>query len=138
MYKLVILFFPPFAWASFESGWQKFLGLAEQMPGLRKEMVSDIDELVFGPKTMSYKKIHELYFDSREDLDTALNSEEGQKAGQWLHSFTQGRFILMVAKHMEANPNEFKKPKRGSDDSSAQGGIPREASPNGGTNENSS
>ena len=109
MYKLVILFLPPFAWASFESGWQKFLGLAEQMPGLRKEMVGDVDELVFGPPNMNYKKIHELYFDSREALETALKSEEGQKAGQWLHSFTQGRFILMVAKHMEATPEEFKK-----------------------------
>ena len=112
MYKLVILFLPPFAWASFESGWQKFLGLAEQMPGLRKEMVGDVDELVFGPPNMNYKKIHELYFDSREALETALKSEEGQKAGQWLHSFTQGRFILMVAKHMEATPEEFKKQKQ--------------------------
>lgn len=117
MYKLVILFFSPFAWASFEPGWQKFLGLAEQMPGLRKEMVGDVDELVFGPANMNYKKIHELYFDSREDLETALKSEEGQKAGQWLHSFTQGRFILMVAKHMEATPEEFKKPKQESEES---------------------
>jgi uncharacterized protein (TIGR02118 family) len=109
MYKLVILFLPPFAWATFEKGWQKFLGLAEQMPGLRKEAVGDVDELVFGPQSMNYKKIQELYFDSREDLEAALKSEEGQKAGQWLHSFTQGRFLLMVAKHMEATPEEFKK-----------------------------
>jgi uncharacterized protein (TIGR02118 family) len=109
MYKLVILFLPPFAWATFEKGWQKFLGLAEQMPGLRKEAVGDIDELVFGPPNMNYKKVQELYFDSREDLEAALKSEEGQKAGQWLHSFTQGRFLLMIAKHMEAKPEEFKK-----------------------------
>jgi uncharacterized protein (TIGR02118 family) len=109
MYKLVILFLPPFAWATFEQGWQKFLGMAEQMPGLRKEAVCDTDELVFGPKSMHFKKIHELYFDSREDLDAALASEAGQKAGQWLHSFTQGQFLLMIAKHMEATPEEFKK-----------------------------
>jgi len=115
MYKLVILFLSPFPWASFEPGWQKFLGLAEQMPGLRKEMVGDVDELVFGPPNMNYKKIHELYFDSREDLEAALKSEEGQKAGQWLHSFTQGRFILMVAKHMQATPDEFKKPNQGTE-----------------------
>jgi uncharacterized protein (TIGR02118 family) len=118
MYKLVILFLPPFAWATFEQGWQKFLRLAEQMPGLRKEVVSDINELVFGPPNMNYKKVHELYFDSQEDLEVALNSEAGQKAGQWLHSFTQGRFLLMTAKHMEATPGEFKK------DASAQGGVP--------------
>jgi uncharacterized protein (TIGR02118 family) len=109
MYKLLILFLQPLAWASFEQGWQKFLGLAEQMPGLRKEVVNDVDELVFGPSSMNYKKIHELYFDSREDLQAALNSEAGQKAGQWLHSFTQGRFLLMIAKHMEASPEQFKK-----------------------------
>jgi len=122
MYKLVILFLPPFAWATFEKGWQKFLGMAEQMPGLRKEVIGDNEELIFGPKSMNYKKIHELYFDSREDLDAALASEAGQKAGQWLHSFTQGQFLLMVAKHMEATPEEFKKmDRRGT---SAQGGVP--------------
>jgi uncharacterized protein (TIGR02118 family) len=108
MYKLVILFLPSYAWSSFEQGWQKFLGMAEQMPGLRKEVVGDVDELVFGLPNMNYKKIQELYFDSREDLEAALRSEAGQKAGQWLHSFTQGRFLLMIAKHMEATPDEFK------------------------------
>ena len=121
MYKLVILFLPPFAWATFEQGWQKFLGLAEQMPGLRKEIVSDIDSLVFGPPNMNYKKIHELFFDSQEDLDAALNSEAGQKAGQWLHSFTQGQFLLMTAKHMEATPEQFKKQE--GKDGSAPGGV---------------
>jgi uncharacterized protein (TIGR02118 family) len=117
MYKLVILFLPPLAWTSFETGWQKFLGMAEQMPGLRKEAVGDTEKLVFGPPSMNYKKIHELFFDSREDLETALNSEAGQKAGQWLHSFTQGRFILMIAKHMEATPEEFKKQSQDSEGS---------------------
>ena len=109
MYKLVILFLPPLAWASYEPGWQKFLGLAEQLPGLRKEAVGEMEELLFGPPSMNYKKIHELFFDSREDLEAALKSEEGQKAGQWLQSFTQGRFSLMIAKHMEATPDQFKK-----------------------------
>jgi uncharacterized protein (TIGR02118 family) len=120
MYKLLILFLPPFAWATFEQGWQKFLGMAEQMPGLRKEAVGDIDELVFGPPNMNYKKVHELYFDSREALEAALTSEAGQKAGQWLHSFTQGRFLLMVAKHMEATPEQFKKVNH---KNSAPGGV---------------
>lgn len=109
MYKLVILFLPSFASASFEQGWQKFLGLAEQMPGLRREAVGDVEELVFGPPNMHYKKVHELYFDTRQALEEALKSEPGQKAGQWLQSFTQGRFLLMIAKHMEATPDQFKK-----------------------------
>jgi len=118
MYKLVILFLPPFAWATFERGWQKFLGLAEQMPGLRKEVVGDTEDLIFGPSSMNFKKIHELYFDSREDLEAALNSEAGQKAGQWLQSFAQGRFLLMISKHMEATPDEFKKQKQVPEESS--------------------
>ncbi len=111
MYKLVIFFLPPHSWVGFEQGWQKFLGLAEQMPGLRKEVVSDVDETVFGPPDLNCRKIHELYFDSRQALEAALNSEAGQEAGQWLHSFTQGRFLLVIARHMEATPEQFKKPK---------------------------
>ena len=110
MYKMVIVFFTPTAWATFEQGWQKFLGLAEQMPGLCKEVVSDPEQLVFGSPNQKIQKIHELFFNSREDLEAALNAEAGQKAGQWLHSFTQGQFILMIAKHMEAAPEQFKKP----------------------------
>ena len=110
MYKLLIIFLQSFtAPETFVMGWQKFLGLAEQMPGLRKEVISDSEEVVFGPRNLSYKKIHELYFDSRDDLDAALASEAGQKAGQWLHSFTQGQFVLTIARHMEATPDEFKK-----------------------------
>jgi uncharacterized protein (TIGR02118 family) len=110
MYKLVIVFFKPTAWVMFEQGWQKFLGLAEQMPGLCKEVVSDPDQLVFGSPNQKIQKIHELYFNSREELEAALNAEAGQKAGQWLHSFTQGQFLLMIARHMEAIPEQFKKP----------------------------
>ena len=110
MYKLVILFLQSFiSPASFSMGWQKFLGLAEQMPGLRKEVISDFDEVIFGPPNQKYRKIHELYFDSREDLEAALASEAGQKAGQWLHSFTQGQFVLSISRHMEATPDQFKK-----------------------------
>ena len=113
MYKLVILFSQPYVGVTFEQGWQKFLGMAEKMPGLQKEAIGDIDELVFGLPKVSYKKIHEFYFDSREALEEALASEAGQNAGQWLHSFTQGRFVLMIAKHMEATPDEFKKKESG-------------------------
>ena len=76
---------------TFEQGWQKFLGLAEKMPGLRKEVVGDIDELVFGPPNMNYKKVQELYFDSREELETALKSDvrtEGRSMATVVHAGT--------------------------------------------------
>ena len=110
MYKLVIVFFQPLKTPeSFAMGWQKFLSLAEKMPGLRKEVVSDLEQVLFGPPSLQFKKMHELHFDSRDDLEAALASDAGQKAGQWLQSFAQGQFVLSISRHMEATPNEFKK-----------------------------
>jgi len=119
MYKLVIVFLQSFtAPEAFATGWQKFLGLVEQMPGLRKEVITETDEVIFGPPNERYRKMHELYFDSREDLDAALRSEAGQNAGRWLQAFTQGQFVLMISRHMEATPEEFKKlqPEQGKPD----------------------
>ncbi len=113
MHKLTILFDQPLAWAAFEQGWQKFLGLAEKMPGLMKETVGETEQLVFGRELAHYAKIHELYFESRESLDAALQSEAGQAAGGWLQEFTCGHFTLLIAEHKEANPSEFKQATRG-------------------------
>ena len=85
------------------------MGLAEKMPGLRRETVSDVEQLVFGSPGHQFGKIHELYFDSRGALDAALASEEGQAAGTWLHEFTRKRFSLLIAEHKEALPEEFVK-----------------------------
>jgi uncharacterized protein (TIGR02118 family) len=113
MHKLIILFDQPLGWGAFEQGWQKFLGLAEKMPGLRKEAVAEVEQLVYGPERQRYSKIHELYFDSRQDLETALQSEAGQAAGGWLHQFTHGRFVLLIAEHKEAKAEDFAQKRRG-------------------------
>jgi uncharacterized protein (TIGR02118 family) len=107
MHKLIILFYQPLDWGAFEQGWQKFLGLAEKMPGLRKESVAEVGQLIYGPERQRYAKIHELYFDSLQHLETALRSEAGQAAGEWLHQFTHGRFLLLTAEHKEAKPEDF-------------------------------
>ncbi|MCJ7722723.1 MAG: EthD family reductase [Anaerolineales bacterium] len=112
MHKLIILFNQPVEWHSFEKGWHKFLALAEKMPGLRKEAVSEIERLVFGSEGQHYHKIQELYFESREALDAALKSRQGQEAGQWLHQFTNGRIVLFTAEHKEAKPEEFSRKTR--------------------------
>lgn len=109
MYKLVILFFQPRDWAAFDQGWQKFLGLVEQMPGLQKEVVADVEHSVYAPRNAGYKKIHELYFESREALEAALASEAGQLAGRWLHAFTEGKFASLTARHMQATAGQFKR-----------------------------
>jgi len=107
MHKITIFFYLPLPGQDFNSGWQKFMGLAEKMPGLRRETVSEISELVFGSQGHQFIKIHEFYFDSRQSLNAALQSPEGQAAGDWLHAFTRKRFSMLVAEHKEALPEEF-------------------------------
>jgi uncharacterized protein (TIGR02118 family) len=111
MYKLVILFDQPSDPLAFLTGWQAFLHMAEQMPGLRRETVSLIEDVVYSENRPRPFKIHELYFDDRAALDAALASETGQEAGQWLHQFTGGKFTLLTAPHQEATAKEFTKKK---------------------------
>jgi len=109
MHKLIILFDRPVDAAGFASGWQTFLRLAEQMPGLRRESVSLIEDALYvgsGPRPY---KIHEFYFADRAALDAALASAAGQQAGEWLHQFADGKFVLLIAPHQEATEKEFKK-----------------------------
>lgn len=109
MYKISVFLYPPLEHQeeNFQQGWQKFMGLAEKMPKLRRETVSEVKRFLFGSNIHRYEKIHELYFDSQEDLDAALNSEAGQAAGAWLHEFAFGRFSLIVAEHEEALERDF-------------------------------
>ncbi len=88
-------------------GWQKFMGLAEKMPGLRRETLSEVSELLFDGRGYRISKVHEFYFDSREALDAALRSSEGQAAGMWLHEFSHSLFTMVIAEHQEAFQEEF-------------------------------
>jgi uncharacterized protein (TIGR02118 family) len=112
MYKLTIFFYLPLPGKQdqFQTGWQTFMGLAEKMPGLRRETVSDVTQVIYAGMGPQVAKIHELYFDSREALNIALRSEAGQAAGNWLHTFTGKRFNLLICEHKEALPDEFIKP----------------------------
>jgi hypothetical protein len=105
MHKLIILFGQPHNLLDFATGWQTFLQMAEQMPGLRRETVSLVEDVIFGENRPF--KIHEFFFDNRAALDAALASEAGQQAGQWLHQFTGGNFSLLIAPHQEAAPKDF-------------------------------
>ncbi len=111
MHKLMILFHPPVhnQEFKFQKDWQKFMGLAEKMPGLRREVVNDVEDYIHGLQGHRYAKVHELYFDSRKALNDALSSKAGQAAGAWLHEFTKKRFTLFIAEHKEATPEEFVK-----------------------------
>jgi uncharacterized protein (TIGR02118 family) len=105
MYKLIILFGQPLDPMKFTAGWQAFLKMAEQMPGLRSESVSLIENVIYG-ENVPYK-IHEFHFDDRAALEAALASDAGQQAGAWLHQFTGGNFSLLTAPHQVAIAKEF-------------------------------
>lgn len=107
MHKLIILFEQPVDRIIFQQGWQHFLRLAEKMPGLRRETISRIEQMVFSPEGSAYYMAHELIFDSRSALEAAIQSPEGEAAGQWLQRFTNGCVILMIAEHQEAKQDEF-------------------------------
>jgi uncharacterized protein (TIGR02118 family) len=109
MYKLVVLFEQPLSEMEFQENWQIFMGMAEKMPRLRKEIVSSVQQVVHAAGGRQYTRIHELLFDSRDALEAALQSKAGQEAGQFLQNFTSGRMVLLTAEHMEAGEKEFKK-----------------------------
>ena len=111
MHKLIILFDQPHDLLGFATGWQAFLKIAEQMPGLRRETVSLVEDVIYG-ETRPFK-IHEFHFDNRADLDAALASDAGQQAGEWLHQFTGGNFSLLIAPHQEAAAKDFTRKRKG-------------------------
>jgi uncharacterized protein (TIGR02118 family) len=111
MHKLTILFEPPDEWLSFEQDWQKFLGLAEQMPGLRRELIGRVQQVVHGGGGNPCVLIHELLFDTKAALEAALKSPQGEAAGQWLQTFTRGRITLLISEHQEAQQDEFRRAK---------------------------
>lgn len=112
-WKLIVLFEPPEDWATFEADWQTFMGLAEKMPGLRRELLSRATRPL-GERGVPFALVHELLFDSREALEKALASEEGQAAALWLHKFTHGRINLLIGPHQEAQEKDFGKREKGS------------------------
>ena len=107
MYKMIILFEQPIDESAFQQQWQLFMGMAEKMPRLRKEVVSRIDKVVFSRDGKVYDRFHELIFDSRDSLEIALRSREGVTAGKFLQEFTSGRIMIMTSEHQEAVEKDF-------------------------------
>jgi uncharacterized protein (TIGR02118 family) len=104
MFKLVILIEPQIDMLKFEQSWPEFLRQAEKMPGLRRESASPVYARLHGNSQVAM--IHELYFDSPDDLREALGSPAGQEAGRILQTITGGKFTLLFADHLE---DELKK-----------------------------
>ncbi len=101
MHKLVIMIESLDDTQFLEERWPEFLHLAEAMPGLQREASSRVEHFLFG-KT-PYVQMHELFFNTRADMEKALVSVEGQRAGQLLQQMTGGRMALFFAEHKEDN-----------------------------------
>jgi len=101
MHKLVIMIQTPEHPDLLEQGWPQVLHLLESMPGLRYETTSRVDSMLFGQPSLDF--VHELYFDSRSDLQDAMASPQGREAGRVLQALTAGGLILFMADHKEDN-----------------------------------
>jgi uncharacterized protein (TIGR02118 family) len=99
MYKLVILVESLENWDRFEERWPEFLHLVESLPGLRREATSRVDAFLYGARP--YVHMHELFFETRSEAETALSSPNGQAAGAMLQQMSNGAMTLFFADHRE-------------------------------------
>jgi len=99
MHKLVILLGRIAQTQKFQRRWPQFLEQAEAMPGLKSETTTQVQEVLYGRRDIHV--IHELFFESQQDLQNALDSPQGQAAGEILHQIAAGQLILLTAEHKE-------------------------------------
>ncbi len=104
MYKFTLLFpqIEKSAHAQFDNNWTEFRALAEKMPNIQRIEVDHVQGGPGGPAP--YHMIHNFYFANRAALDSALQSDMGIKAGQFLMKFAPDTTILFSEAWIEANP----------------------------------
>ena len=110
MHKLVILIEAIEEPQELEELWPQFLHHVEEMPGLKREATSRVERFLFGETV--YGQMHELFFDSRTQLEMALNSPPGREAGRLLQQMTGGRMTLFFAEHKEDDLENIRKYKQ--------------------------
>lgn len=99
MYKLAIMLGRIAETPKFQRLWPDFLEQAESMPGLKSETTTRVQNFLFGRRDI--RMIHELFFETQQDLQNALDSPPGQAAGEILHQIAAGQLILLTAEHKE-------------------------------------
>jgi uncharacterized protein (TIGR02118 family) len=107
MYKLIILIERPDDPLSFYDAWPSFLRQAEKMPGLVREATVHVSRILFGNHPVYM--IHELFFNTQNELQGAMISPQGQTSGQILQKITGGRMTLLVAEHREDDLENIRK-----------------------------
>ncbi len=99
MHKLIIIIEAPEDPITFEDAWPAFLHQAEKMPGLIREATVRVSDILFGNDQIYM--IHELFFETQHELQTAMTSPQGQISGHILQRITGGRMTLITAEHRE-------------------------------------
>jgi uncharacterized protein (TIGR02118 family) len=99
MHKLVILIEDIADQEEFDQMWPEFLHVSERMPGLIKEATCRVDSNLYGSYQPSI--LHELFFESIDDIQHAMGSPEGKAAGGLLQQMTGGKMSLIIADHKE-------------------------------------
>ncbi len=96
MVKLIALYKTPEDKAGFDKHYDEIhTPLVKKLPGLRKLEVARITGAPIGePK---HYLIAEMYFDSKDALDTALASSEGKATGRDLMSFAANLVTMFYA-----------------------------------------
>jgi uncharacterized protein (TIGR02118 family) len=107
MYKLVILIPDAGSNPEFYEHWPVFLRQAEEIPGLVREATSHTLTHVFGQP--GYDMIHELFFNSKHELEKGLDSPKGRQAANSLHKITHGQVVIFVADHKEDSIENLRK-----------------------------
>ncbi len=70
--------------------------LARKVPGLRKLVVNRITANAFGGEA-PYFLIAEMQFDTKEDFDAAMKSEQNKAAGRDAMTFAKGLITGLIA-----------------------------------------
>ncbi|MCJ7715758.1 MAG: hypothetical protein MUO54_04465 [Anaerolineales bacterium] len=99
MHQLILLIPTSVDLNKFDESWPSFLEAAEQMPGLIRESVSRVDQIIFGQEY--FQRIYTFSFQDKISLEKALFSDSGEKAGSILHGLTGGKLTLLTADYQE-------------------------------------
>ncbi len=118
MHKLIILIGPVADTLAFSEGWPEFLHHAEEMPGLLREATIRVQASLYGDQDI--RMIHELFFETQDDLEKALAAPPGRLAGSHLQRITGGEVTLLTAEHKEDDIENLRKYRQAKSDVETQ------------------
>jgi uncharacterized protein (TIGR02118 family) len=94
--RLIALFSPPDDPSAFEAYYRDIHApIVQRYPKLRGLRLTRADGI--GGRSAPFYAMAEMRFDSRADLDEALDSDAGRESGRDLRNFAQAGFSLFVA-----------------------------------------